>query len=327
MVRPKILLSSTVFLQKIFLLQQKSHLSHPSTKWLILSAPAHKLTHMSRHVIINADDFGLAHGVNRGIFRAHTQGVLTSATLMAAAPAAEEAIELSRQMPDLGIGIHLNLLEGKPVSTDPKVALLLKENGEFATSTSTLAIKSLTSRRFIEAIEIELAAQIKWVLDRKITPTHLDSHKHAHAFWSIWPIACRLADRFGIKAVRWPHEPAWVARSKSPPPTNGGTKRAAIVRIMAKTAKKRRSDLIKNQLLFGVAHTGRIDIEFWKMVAKDAAFDVAEIMTHPGYTEGLNPEKTRLIEQRVLEMDTLCTENVKRILHDASIDRTHYGKI
>jgi hopanoid biosynthesis associated protein HpnK len=282
---------------------------------------------MSRKVIINADDFGLCEGVNRGIFRARTDGILTSATLMARAEGAEEAIDLARQMPDLGVGVHLNLVEGKPVSEDPKVGVLLNAEGEFGYSASRLAIKSLISRQIAEAIEIELAAQIAWILDRRIVPTHLDSHKHVHAFPTIWPIVCRLAGRFGISAVRWPYEPTWVANSKTPPPTTGGQKRARIVRLMAKLARRADANFIKNEVLFGVAHTGKIDVEFWTMVFEDTSFGIAEVMTHPGYTEGLDASKTRLVDARVAEMDALCTDDMKRMMHDADIEGTHYGRI
>ena len=69
---------------------------------------------MERKIIINADDFGLCDGVNRAVVQAHTQGILTSTTIMANMPAAPQAIELARQLPTLGVGVHLNLSEGKP---------------------------------------------------------------------------------------------------------------------------------------------------------------------------------------------------------------------
>ncbi|MGA2094374.1 MAG: ChbG/HpnK family deacetylase, partial [Sedimentisphaerales bacterium] len=71
---------------------------------------------MDGRLIINADDFGLCRGVNKGIAEAHATGVLTSATLMANMPAAEEAVEIAHKLSNLGVGVHLNLTEGKPLS-------------------------------------------------------------------------------------------------------------------------------------------------------------------------------------------------------------------
>ena len=112
---------------------------------------------MSKRLIINADDFGLCTGVNCGIVHAHTNGVLTSTTLMAGAPGALQAVELAAKMPDLGIGIHLNLLEGKPVCKDPKVAPLLNNHDEFTYSPSRIALMTLTGKNIRQAVEMELA--------------------------------------------------------------------------------------------------------------------------------------------------------------------------
>ena len=76
---------------------------------------------MDKRLVINADDFGLCDGVNRAVAQAHTDGVLTSTTLMANMPAAEEAVKIAKEMPSLGVGIHLNLTEGPPVSKDQSV--------------------------------------------------------------------------------------------------------------------------------------------------------------------------------------------------------------
>lgn len=71
---------------------------------------------MAGRLIVNADDFGFCEGVNRAVKQAHTGGILTSTTTMAGMPAAAQAIESACQMPDLGVGVHLNLTEGTSVS-------------------------------------------------------------------------------------------------------------------------------------------------------------------------------------------------------------------
>jgi predicted glycoside hydrolase/deacetylase ChbG (UPF0249 family) len=94
---------------------------------------------------------------------------------------------------------------------------------------------------------------------------------------------------------------------------------------MARICRRIDSALIRNDLLFGIAHTGKIDYEFWSCIAKTGhSFRIAEVMTHPGYVEDLDPEKTRLTRQRLLELEALCMEDTKRTLHDAGIERTNY---
>jgi len=89
---------------------------------------------MDRRVIINADDFGLCDGVNKAVAQAHTDGVLTSATIMANMPAADEAVKIAKKLPNLGVGVHLNLTEGRPLSKDTSIGRLLDTDGQFASS-------------------------------------------------------------------------------------------------------------------------------------------------------------------------------------------------
>ncbi len=88
-----------------------------------------KLAEMEQRLIINADDFGLCESVNKGIVEAHTKGVLTSTTIMANMPAAEQAVELAKNLPTLGVGVHLNLTNGKPLCQDNTVKLILNARG------------------------------------------------------------------------------------------------------------------------------------------------------------------------------------------------------
>lgn len=282
---------------------------------------------MAARLIINADDFGLCSGANRAVERAHREGVLTSATIMAGAPTAEEAVELARKMPELGVGVHLNLLEGRAVSKDGRVGVLLDKKGEFAHSVYKLSIMSLLSRRMREAIRIELASQIQWVLDRGIKPTHLDSHKHIHIFGSIFPVVASLAADFGIKSVRWPFEPKSVCSPAWPEVGADSKLRAFLVRNMARWAYSKGRGFFKNTALVGIAHTGRIDNRFWEALIKSGPEGTVEVMTHPGYTEGLNPAKTRLIEQRQVELEAMCSDELKEAFAGAGIELTHYGRL
>ena len=125
---------------------------------------------MERLLIVNADDFGLAESLNNGIIHAHREGILTSATLIPAAPASDHAIDLSRSISALGVGIHLNLTTGSPISKEKSVSPLTDQNRRFHRSAARLALLSAIDLRIRSAIEIELAAQIQWVLDHGLQP-------------------------------------------------------------------------------------------------------------------------------------------------------------
>jgi hopanoid biosynthesis associated protein HpnK len=282
---------------------------------------------MDKRIIINADDFGLCSGVNKAVAQAHTNGVLTSATIMANMPAADEAVKMAKQLPNLGVGVHLNLLEGRPLSKDNCIDCLLNAEGSFAFSPAKLSLLSVCRRKIRNAIRAELAAQIQWVIDNGLKPTHLDSHKHIHSFPTIFPIVCDLARRFEIAAIRFTLEPKKLLAMPWPLPSEGGRKRARAVRIMAKINRIQNSAFLKTDVLLGIAHTGKIDVNFFKAVALYNSAATAEVMTHPGFADGLDPRQTRLLHQRKVELQALCSERTKQYFKDAGIKLVHYGKL
>ena len=126
---------------------------------------------MEHRVIINADDFGLTEGINRAVVEAHRDGVLTSTTLMSDMPGAQAAVAIAHETPSLGVGVHLNLREGGCVSTDSEVRRVLSPNGEFNLSMGKIFALSMVKPAMRKAIEAEFAAQIQWMIDRRLTPT------------------------------------------------------------------------------------------------------------------------------------------------------------
>lgn len=278
-----------------------------------------------RKMIINADDFGLCAGVNRAVMQAHTQGVLTSATIMANMPGFDEAVEMAGKIGNLGIGVHLNVVEGKPVSTNSLISRLVDDDGRFKYKPGKLAIKCMLGQDNLKAVEIELSAQIEKVINSGIKPTHLDSHKHFHCFWQIYKIVCRLAEKYGIGAIRWPWEPETVCSKGWPKVERKDKIRAMLVRNMALQCQKADSRFIKTDIFFGLAHTGKIDNNFWKEVAETQYAGIAEVMTHPGYAQGL--ENTRLVKERENELKWLCDSATKQMLKNAEIELVNYGNL
>jgi hopanoid biosynthesis associated protein HpnK len=282
---------------------------------------------MDRRVIVNADDFGLCEGVNKAVAQAHADGVLTSATIMANMPAAAQAVEIARQLPTLGVGVHLNLTEGKPLSQEAGLGGLLNSDGKFACSTMRLAFFSLAGPGRRNALRTELAAQIQWVIDNGLRPSHLDSHRHFHAFPPLFSVICQLARRFEIPAVRFAMEPPEVSKIPWPLPAEGGKNKAAFVRAMAKVNLLQNRDFLRTDGMLGIAHVGRIDVNFFRAAALYNSAHTTEIMTHPGLVDGLDAEETRLVGQRKAELDALCSEKTKQLLKDAGIELVHYGQL
>jgi predicted glycoside hydrolase/deacetylase ChbG (UPF0249 family) len=134
-----------------------------------------------KELVVNADDFGLSPGVNEGITRAHLEGIVTSASLMVRQPAAEAAAELTRQLPKLGIGLHVDLAEWTPGPSGwtPLYAFVDDRDG------------SAVSRE----VEQQLAL-FENLVGRP--PDHLDSHQHVHRSEPLRSILGRVAGDLGV---------------------------------------------------------------------------------------------------------------------------------
>src|ERR1700674_3524344 len=98
---------------------------------------------MLRHLVVNADDLGLTVGVNDGIFVAHDQGILTSASVFANAPATINAVHRASARPSLGIGIHLALVDGTPMLPPHRVPSLVVDDRRFRASWTPFIVARL----------------------------------------------------------------------------------------------------------------------------------------------------------------------------------------
>ena len=152
-------------------------------------------------LIVNADDFGISEGVNNGIVEAHRRGILTSTTAMANMPAFDHAVQLWRETPELGVGVHLNLTSGTSLLPPSQIPDLVRPDGRF--HTLSFMLRQLTLGRLDEGqIEVELRAQVERVISAGIQPTHVDSHHHVHMHPRLQPIVVEVAQRYGIRALR-----------------------------------------------------------------------------------------------------------------------------
>lgn len=165
---------------------------------------------MSKKFILNADDFGMSKALNKAVLEGYGEGILKSASLAANGEAFDEAIGfVIPKCPDLGVGIHLNIIEGKSLCSD--VDTLTDSNGEFCNSYVQLLLKSYNpkEKEFFPQVEREFRRQIETVM-AKTSVTHIDSHVHVHSIPPIFEIVCRLAKEYGIKQVRTQFERPYI---------------------------------------------------------------------------------------------------------------------
>ncbi|HPQ81384.1 MAG TPA: ChbG/HpnK family deacetylase [bacterium] len=234
-------------------------------------------------IIVNADDFGQSSAVNEAVMAACENGVLTSATIMANMPGFEEAARGAASMQKLGVGVHLNILRGVPLSEPSRIRSLVCRRGCFLDSAGAFLARALSGRIDYDDVEAEFAAQIGRVIDFGITPTHLDSEKHLHiAFPRIGRIACALAKRFGIGAVRIVREPVSLLRGM-PKASLSQTFKLMILNRQGSALTRVASGLglAFADRSFGVALAGRMDADIYRRLFRAVSEGSMEIMCHP----------------------------------------------
>lgn len=257
---------------------------------------------------MNADDFGLTAGVNRAIIELHISGVLTSATLMAKAAATEEAIELARSTPSLGVGCHVVLVDGDPVLSPRQIPTLVDENtGCFPPKLSTFLMRLFSGRIRSAEIEAEAAAQIALLQGRGLRPTHIDTHKHTHMFPSVLRPLLRAARVAGIRAVRNPFEPEWAVRATPRAPLARSGEVFALRRLGPFFRKLiAKENVVTTDGTIAVVGTGTLDAAAVHALLRNLPSGTWELVTHPGYNDGdLAKVRTRLRASREIERNAL----------------------
>lgn len=146
-----------------------------------------------KRLLVNADDFGLSDGINRGIIEAHQRGVVTSASLMATAWAFDTAVHAARENPGLAIGVHLTLVE-----EDSLTGIAIPK------SYVELATGLFRGKFRAEQLRNEMVAQIQRCVDAGVKLAHIDTHQHVHLLPQLLPVVIELAKEYGIPRVRVP---------------------------------------------------------------------------------------------------------------------------
>ncbi|MFP5236895.1 MAG: ChbG/HpnK family deacetylase [Acidobacteriota bacterium] len=256
-------------------------------------------------LIVNADDFGMTAGINRAVLELHQVGALTSATLMARAAATSSATEMARANPRLGVGCHVVLVDGEPISAG---RTSLAPGGHFYPTLGGF-LRALFRGAIREAdLYREAFAQIQSLQASGVTLTHIDTHKHTHMFPQVLRPVLRAAKECGIRAVRNPFEPQWsIAATPGAPWV-----RRLEVRLLRRLEPRFRRIVAEEGFAttdgaIGVLATGTLDAATIDSLLRAApASGTYELVTHPGYNDAeLGGVRTRLRESRNTEREAL----------------------
>lgn len=275
--------------------------------------------------ILNADDFGMSDAYNRAILEGYQSGILKSASLVANGEAFEEAWKtVIPSCPDLGVGVHLNIIEGKSLCLH--LDKLTDDDGNFNNSYAQLLLKSINFRdkTFMEQVEREFRAQIEEVMKRTKV-THIDSHVHTHSIPRIFELTAKLAKEYGIKQIRTQFEKPYLMPDVNrlltmKYPVN--LIKVALLDFFTIINRKqvKNYELNTNDYLLGVSFTSMMNslaISYGLMAIKNNNI-IAEALIHPcRYEDGT-------IDNHFVEFQITKNQKLKEKIEKLGFEITNY---
>jgi len=159
-----------------------------------------------RFLILNADDFGASARVNAAVRKAHQEGVLTSASLMVTEAGWQEAVEIARQTPTLGVGLHLVTTFDHALLPAAEIPHLIGRAGHLDRNPLRAGLRYAFSHAAQAELKREMEAQFARFAETGLPWSHADGHQHFHMHPAIWDHFLTLCDRYGVHRLRIPHE-------------------------------------------------------------------------------------------------------------------------
>lgn len=233
----------------------------------------------SRRIILTADDFGLSESVNEGVERAHREGVLTSASLMVAGPAAEDAVRRARALPSLRVGLHLVVLEGPAVLPRGRIPDLVDDRGWFPSDQIRLGLNYFFRPRVRVQLAAEIRAQFAAFAATGLTLDHADAHKHMHLHPTVGRMMIDIGREYGLRAVRVPAEPPGVLTVSEEPARISERVLYRWTYLLRRQA--RRVGLATTEHCFGIRWSGRMTAERLLRLLPHLPPGTSEIYFHP----------------------------------------------
>lgn len=254
-----------------------------------------------KHLIINADDFGYSKAVNLGIMESHINGVLTSTTLMANMPGVDHAVSLLNDMPNLCVGAHLTLTCGKPMLGE-KVSTLIKENEYFFKLED---VENKVVQMDISEIYEEWKTQIRYLLNKGVNLSHIDSHHHVHTFKEHEEIIKVLSEEFNL------------------PVRNCNNVLENKIRFL---------DLCNYNPIRNMEEKyENVRIECFKaieeIIKKNIQYENTEAMCHPAFLDSYLLENSSFNIARIREVDILCDQLMRDLINKYEIKLCNYKNI
>lgn len=255
-----------------------------------------------RRLIVNADDFGRSRSINEAVIRAHREGILSTASLMVAGDAFEEAVALARTYPTLGVGLHLTLVCGKSVLSPDRIPGLVDAQGNFSDFAPGAGFRFWARQRALrESLRAELAAQFERFHATGLELDHVNGHLHLHLHPVVFDLLVENAAAWGIRRMRLTRDSFAISRKTSRRRWGYRLSHALIFGLLSRRVAPtfRRLGWRHTDAVFGLLEDGLVDEAYLlRLLPKLPAGDL-ELYSHPSL-DRFRHEFEALISPRVV---------------------------
>jgi hopanoid biosynthesis associated protein HpnK len=269
---------------------------------------------LARRLIINADDFGGSASINEAVVRAHREGVLTSASLMVNEPGFEQAVQLARENPTLGIGLHLTLLHGHSALPRAKIPDLVDEQGRFSYNPVATGFRYFAQRRLKSQLLAEIDAQFAKFRETGLPLDHVNGHLHLHLHPTVFQILSNNTARWQITHLRLTHDPFWLNARLVSGYWFYRVSHAMIHRVLSDRSRRilRRLNVKHTHSVFGLLQNARVDETYILRLLPKLPPGDSELYSHPS------------LDQFKHEFDALISPKVKALVGRLGIRLIRY---
>ncbi len=262
-----------------------------------------------KRLIVNADDFGSSPEVNAGIMRAHRDGILSSASLMVAEPAARAAAEMARDNPALDVGLHAVVCRGRSILDASRLGAAVGASGEFIDNPVAAGMRYFFDRSMRAAMTDELRAQVERHLELVGYLNHIDGHLNFHVHPLFADILVDLAVEYKVPCIRLPRERVMTTIRLRQDNAARKLVESIIFRTLSRRTGRMMAErgLTSTDALFGLHQSGHLSEDYIVGVIDRIRDGTTELYFHPAADIGGIPPAA----EAQLEVEILTSQRVR----------------
>lgn len=282
-----------------------------------------------RKLIVTGDDFGLAVPVNEAIEEAHRRGILTTASLMIGGAAARDAVERAKRLPSLKVGLHLVLVEGRPVLPSREIPDLVDGRGEFSTRLVGAGLNFFFRPGVRRQLEAEIRAQFLAFQETGLLLDHVNAHNHMHLHPTVLGLILKVGREFGLRAMRVPYEPVF--------PSWRASRRGLVSKlagwmllypwIQILKVRLRRAGIRCNDFVFGLNDSGHLHQDIFLRLLSCVPQGVTEIYCHPATRRCAELDRTMPDYEHEQEFKALVSPAVREAIAASGFQRIAFSEL